>query len=161
MCVVGVGGRQCEGALLPPPPTPRDCPTAVQVMSKRVFWKQNLVELLRAEKSTMMRMKHPLVVSLRWAWQTGERAFLVMDYMPVWAVRRGQGQGQSFSEGGVYPTGLSALRGSRTQWATAGAPEAPLWKGMVGQAREGTSNGGTGHLGFTHTEMQRGRLWTA
>ena len=30
---------------------------------------------------------------------------------------------------------------------------------MVG--REGTSDGGAGHLGFKHTETQRGRLWTA
>jgi len=74
---------------------------AMKVMSKRVFWKQNLVELLRAEKSTMMRMKHPLVVSLRWAWQTGERAFLVMDYMPggELAQHLNQAPGHRFDEG--------------------------------------------------------------
>ena len=59
-----------------------------------------------------------------------------------------------------------------------------VWKGMVGQAREGTSGKtgvgrtkdegavmvqrnslgtrcGAGHLGLTHAETQRGRLWTA
>eukprot|EP00668_Euglena_longa_P000896 GGOE01001082.1.p1 GENE.GGOE01001082.1~~GGOE01001082.1.p1 ORF type:complete len:458 (-),score=84.65 GGOE01001082.1:218-1468(-) len=55
---------------------------AMKVMSKRHFWKQNLVELLKAEKVTMAKIKHPFIVSLRWAWQTIDRAFLVMDYMP-------------------------------------------------------------------------------
>jgi hypothetical protein len=55
---------------------------AMKVMSKRHFWKQNLVELLKAEKATMAKIKHPFIVGLRWAWQTLDRAFLVMDYMP-------------------------------------------------------------------------------
>ena len=60
----------------------------------------------------------------------------------------------------------------------------PLWKRMVGQAREGTSDKtgvgrtkddgavmvqhkspgtpcGAAHMGLTHTETQRGRLWMA
>jgi len=40
-------------------------------------------ELLKAEKATMAKIKHPFIVGLRWAWQTLDRAFLVMDYMPV------------------------------------------------------------------------------
>ena len=71
--------------------------------------------------------------------------------------------------------------------APSGPPLGPLrhpWKGMVGQEREGTPDKtgvgrtkddgavtvqrkspgtpcGAGHLGLTHTETQRGRLWTA
>ena len=74
--------------------------------------------------------------------------------------------------------------GSRASPATGGWGGGGLWKGMVGQAREGTSNKtgvgrtkdngavtvqrkspgtpcGAGHLGLTQMETQRGRLWTA
>ena len=75
----------------------------------------------------------------------------------------------------------SAPRGSSTQWATAGAPEAPCgkearqekeppkkWVGrtkadgavMVQRKSPGTPCG-AGHVGLTHTEPQRGRLWMA
>ena len=40
--------------------------------------------------------------------------------------------------------GRPAVRGGKDRWWTAG-----------------TTRGGTGHLGLTHTEPQRGRLWTA
>ena len=53
------------------------------------------------------------------------------------------------------PRNETATRRNVT-WGGGGA----LWKGVVGQASEGTSTGGTGHLGLTHTETQRGRLWT-
>lgn len=28
-------------------------------------------------------VRHPFIATLRWAWQTEDRAFLVMDYPPV------------------------------------------------------------------------------
>ena len=40
--------------------------------------------------------------------------------------------------------GRPAVRGKKDVWLAAG-----------------TTHGGTGHLGLTHTETQRGRLWTA
>ena len=87
----------------------------------------------------------------------------------AWDKGTGQGHGQGLGGGGK------------------GAPVGPrgaLWKGIVGQAREGTSDKtgvgrtkddggvmvqrrfpgtprGAGHVGLTHTEIQRGRLWTA
>lgn len=57
-------------------------PYAMKTMSKRHFLKQNMVGLLKAEKSTMSALRHPFLVSLRWAFQTRSRAFLVMDYIP-------------------------------------------------------------------------------
>jgi len=55
---------------------------AMKVMSKRHFAKENMVDLLKGEQETLARVRHPYLVGLRWAWQTSDRAFLVMDYMP-------------------------------------------------------------------------------
>ena len=41
------------------------------------------------------------------------------------------------------------------QWQTSREGEKDIWW------TAGTARGGTGHLGLTHTETQRGRLWTA
>eukprot|EP00667_Euglena_gracilis_P002427 EG_transcript_2427 len=55
---------------------------AMKVMAKRLFTKQNLVHLLNGEKEIMANVRHPFIATLRWAWQTEDRAFLVMDYLP-------------------------------------------------------------------------------
>ena len=50
----------------------------------------------------------------------------------------------------VYATGAGAHQGQ-----TSREGEKDIWW------TAGTVRGGTGHLGLTHTETQRGRLWTA
>jgi len=44
-----------------------------QVMSKRHFAKENMVDLLKGEQETLARVRHPYLVGLRWAWQTSDR----------------------------------------------------------------------------------------
>ena len=59
--------------------------------------------------------------------------------------------------GGVScsPDGLFAIGAGAHQGQTSREGEKDIWW------TAGTTRGGTGHLGLTHTETQRGRLWMA
>ena len=58
--------------------------------------------------------------------------------------KRSSGGGAVCATGAGAHQGQTSREGEKDIWWTAG-----------------TARGGTGHLGLTHTETQRGRLWTA
>lgn len=54
---------------------------AMKTMNKADAEKQDVLEQIFAEKSILQTIKHPFVVSLRYAFQTKERLFLVLDLL--------------------------------------------------------------------------------
>ncbi len=55
---------------------------AMKVIQKAKIMSQNIVRYVITEKRVMSQTNHPFIVKLRYAFQTKERLFLVMDYCP-------------------------------------------------------------------------------
>jgi len=55
---------------------------AVKVLDKRAIMSQNILRYAMTERKILSTISHPFVVKLRWAFQTHEKLYLVMDYCP-------------------------------------------------------------------------------
>ena len=54
---------------------------AMKVLSKEQVIKRKDVEHTRTERNVLRRIRHPFVVQLRYAFQTGNKLYMVMDYV--------------------------------------------------------------------------------
>mmetsp|Transcript_19959 Transcript_19959/g.22206 ORF Transcript_19959/g.22206 Transcript_19959/m.22206 type:complete len:467 (-) Transcript_19959:130-1530(-) len=54
---------------------------AIKVLSKKKIMKRNEVQHTKAEKSILMRLKHPFLVNLHYSFQDEEKLYFVMDYI--------------------------------------------------------------------------------
>ncbi|CAG9315296.1 unnamed protein product [Blepharisma stoltei] len=55
---------------------------AIKIMSKSFVINEEKVVQILTERSIMGKVKHPFIVDLHWAFQTGRELFLVMDFCP-------------------------------------------------------------------------------
>ena len=55
---------------------------AVKVLDKGAIMRQNILRYAMTERKILSTINHPFVVKLRWAFQTQEKLYLVMDYCP-------------------------------------------------------------------------------
>ncbi|OMJ86471.1 hypothetical protein SteCoe_11963 [Stentor coeruleus] len=55
---------------------------AMKVLQKDKILKQNLVKYAVTERNVLSYVKHPFIVTLKYALQTSEKLFLVLDYCP-------------------------------------------------------------------------------
>lgn len=54
----------------------------MKVMRKADIIQNNLVENIQLEKKILQRSKHPFLVQLKYAFQTEQKLYLVMEYVP-------------------------------------------------------------------------------
>lgn len=55
---------------------------AMKCIGKKMLYKRNHVSYMKAERDIMARVEHPFIVSLKCAFQTESKLFLVMEYLP-------------------------------------------------------------------------------
>ena len=55
---------------------------AVKVLDKGLIMRQNILRYAMTERKILSTINHPFVVKLRWAFQTNDKLYLVMDYCP-------------------------------------------------------------------------------
>lgn len=55
---------------------------AMKVIKKRDIMKKNLVRYTKSERNVLIAVDHPFIVTLRFAFQTEQRLYLIMDYIP-------------------------------------------------------------------------------
>lgn len=55
---------------------------AIKIISKEFVTKEQKVTQIITERNIMEKNKHPFIVNLHWAFQTGKELFLVMDFCP-------------------------------------------------------------------------------
>ena len=55
---------------------------AMKVLSKEVVIRRNDVEHAKAERRILQKIRHPFIVQLHYAFQTGDKLYMVMDYVP-------------------------------------------------------------------------------
>ena len=54
---------------------------AMKVISKKLLRKKNHFNYMKTERDLMMKLHHPFIVSLRFAFQSETKLFLVMDFL--------------------------------------------------------------------------------
>jgi serine/threonine protein kinase len=55
---------------------------AVKVLDKGSIMRQNILRYAMTERKILSTINHPFIVKLRYAFQTHEKLYLVMDYCP-------------------------------------------------------------------------------
>ena len=55
---------------------------AMKVLKKKAMIKRNQVTHIKAERKIMELIDHPFIVKLRYAFQTPQKLYMVMDYCP-------------------------------------------------------------------------------
>jgi tRNA A-37 threonylcarbamoyl transferase component Bud32 len=55
---------------------------AMKLLNKKQVYSQNLVKYALTERNVMSVIRHPFIVSLRYAFQTVDKLFMVLDYCP-------------------------------------------------------------------------------
>eukprot|EP00667_Euglena_gracilis_P004308 EG_transcript_4328 len=55
---------------------------AMKAIRKEEIERRNMASLLQWERGLLSRIQHPFIANLKYAFQTHDRAFLVMDYIP-------------------------------------------------------------------------------
>jgi ankyrin repeat protein len=55
---------------------------AMKVLQKEKILKQNLIKYAVTERNVLSYIKHPFIVSLKYAFQTSDKLFLILDYCP-------------------------------------------------------------------------------
>ena len=55
---------------------------AVKVLDKGAIMRQNILRYAMTERKILSTISHPFIVKLRYAFQTQEKLYLVMDYCP-------------------------------------------------------------------------------
>lgn len=54
---------------------------AMKVITKKLLVKKNHISYMKSEREILTKVVHPFIVSLKFAFQTEKRLFLVMDYL--------------------------------------------------------------------------------
>jgi serum/glucocorticoid-regulated kinase 2 len=54
---------------------------AMKVLKKEVIIRENMIGHTKQEKSILQRIQHPFIVNLKFAFQTPEKLYLVMEYL--------------------------------------------------------------------------------
>lgn len=55
---------------------------AMKILNKKQILGQNLVKYAKTERDVLTYTKHPFAVGLKYAFQTPEKLFLLLDYAP-------------------------------------------------------------------------------
>ena len=55
---------------------------AMKVLKKKLMVKKNQVEHIKTERQILEMMDHPFIIKLKYAFQTSQKLYLVMDYCP-------------------------------------------------------------------------------
>ena len=55
---------------------------AMKILKKKAMIKRNQVNHIKAERKIMELIDHPFIVKLRYAFQTPQKLYMVMDYCP-------------------------------------------------------------------------------
>ena len=55
---------------------------AMKILHKRKIMGQNLVRYARTERDVLSYFSHPFIVSIRYAFQTPEKLFMILEYCP-------------------------------------------------------------------------------
>ena len=61
---------------------PLNKPYAMKVLSKKRFLSQNLLKYAKAERDVLCYTKNPFIVGLDFAFQAGDKLFLILEYCP-------------------------------------------------------------------------------
>lgn len=54
----------------------------MKVLKKKQMQKKNQIEHIKTERSILELIDHPFIMKLKFAFQTAEKLYLVMDYCP-------------------------------------------------------------------------------
>ena len=71
---------------------------AMKILNKKQILGQNLVKYAKTERDVLTYTKHPFIVGLRYAFQTPEKLFLLLDYAPGGNMSRALQKDQRFTE---------------------------------------------------------------
>eukprot|EP01006_Ploeotia_vitrea_P052406 TRINITY_DN67679_c2_g1_i1.p1 TRINITY_DN67679_c2_g1~~TRINITY_DN67679_c2_g1_i1.p1 ORF type:complete len:483 (-),score=54.70 TRINITY_DN67679_c2_g1_i1:114-1562(-) len=55
---------------------------AMKVLRKDLVIKENMIEHTKAEKNILQTIDHPFIVTLRYAFQTDDKLYLILDFLP-------------------------------------------------------------------------------
>jgi len=55
---------------------------AMKILNKRQIMGSNLVKYAKTERDVLTYIKHPFIISLKYAFQTPEKLFLLLEYAP-------------------------------------------------------------------------------
>lgn len=55
---------------------------AMKILNKKQILGQNLVKYAKTERDVLTYTKHPFIVGLKYAFQTPEKLFLLLEYAP-------------------------------------------------------------------------------
>ena len=55
---------------------------AMNILNKKQILGQNLVKYAKTERDVLTYTKHPFIVGLKYAFQTPEKLFLLLEYAP-------------------------------------------------------------------------------
>lgn len=53
---------------------------AMKILNKKQIMGNNLVKYAKTERDVLTYVKHPFIVDLKYAFQTPEKLFLILDY---------------------------------------------------------------------------------
>ncbi|OQR97992.1 kinase, partial [Thraustotheca clavata] len=79
LCVVGQGAF---GKVIQVRHTPSAEIYAMKIVSKEYLVKKNSISNMQTERDIMTKVNHPFLISLKYAFQTTENVYLVMQYIP-------------------------------------------------------------------------------
>lgn len=71
---------------------------AMKILNKKQILGQNLVKYAKTERDVLTYTKHPFIVGLKYAFQTPEKLFLLLDYAPGGNMSRALQKDKRFTE---------------------------------------------------------------
>ena len=80
--IIKVVGKGSYGKVLLVKKNDDDKIYAMKVLKKKNMIKRNQVEHIKTERKVLELINHPFIISLKYAFQTPEKLYLVMDYCP-------------------------------------------------------------------------------
>ena len=80
--IIKVVGKGSYGKVLLVKKNDDDQIYAMKVLKKKSMIKRNQVEHIKTERKVLELVNHPFIINLKYAFQTPEKLYLVMDYCP-------------------------------------------------------------------------------
>jgi serine/threonine protein kinase len=71
---------------------------AMKILNKKQIMGNNLVKYAKTERDVLTYTKHPFIVGLKYAFQTPEKLFLLLDYAPGGNMSRALAKDKRFDE---------------------------------------------------------------
>jgi serine/threonine protein kinase len=71
---------------------------AMKILNKKQIFGQNLVKYAKTERDVLSYTKHPFIVGLKYAFQTPEKLFLMLEYAPGGNMSRALSKDRRFTE---------------------------------------------------------------